>query len=49
MKRNENPENKGDNKKRGQRKKGTGYFFLKKLPVPFFLSLVSAVFMNNSG
>jgi hypothetical protein len=26
---------KGDIKK--DRKKGTGYFFLKKLPVPFFL------------
>jgi hypothetical protein len=24
-------------KEKGEKKKGTGYFFLKKLPVPFFL------------
>ena len=33
--------------KKGTGKKGTGYFFLKKLPVPFFTSLDSCLRRND--
>ncbi len=40
---------KKETQKRGQAKKGTGYFFLKKLPVPFFDCLPSFFLGRRDG